>query len=369
MIWGALIIPVILLIIATYKFHHQIVWWEYILAMLIPVLLIMASKYIAVRSMTDDTEVWSNYATDARYYEAWDEYVHQTCTLCSGSGKSQTCSTYDCSYVDYHSEYWELHDNGGARHRVSMGRYNMAVSLWGGKKKFVDMRRDYHHNDGDMYTTKLPINSGIRENITISTDHTYENKVQASTNVFNFEKVDPEDVSHYGLYEYKGTSKYKHTYFYGDGNKRANDLLSFTNAKYGYRKQLNISVLVYQHAPSIVAQYQKSYWKGGNKNEFLILISKKGKNIDWVEVVSWTPNFDLIQKVKSDILAMGSYDAIKIAEYIEQNVPSKFVRREWKEFAYIDIQPSTNAIMWTYILTFLASGGLLWYFIANEFEN
>ena len=66
---------------------------------------------------------------------------------------------------------------------------------------------------------------------------------------------------------------------------------------------------------------------------------------------------------------MPSYDAIKIAEYIEQTVPSKYIRREWKEFAYIDVQPSSNAIMWTFILTFIISGGLITYVVMNEFEN
>ena len=77
-------------------------------------------------------------------------------------------------------------------------------TIWN-NKTFVELNRhiDLHWGcgkDGDRYITNT---DNIFEHIQQYTDiHNYENKVQASSSVFNFQKVDTSNINFYGLFNY-----------------------------------------------------------------------------------------------------------------------------------------------------------------------
>jgi len=58
---------------------------------------------------------------------------------------------------------------------------------FGNTRVFVDMNRDYDTDDGDMYLTKYP--NTYKSYEFYATKHSYENRVQASTSIFNFPEV------------------------------------------------------------------------------------------------------------------------------------------------------------------------------------
>ena len=85
-----------------------------------------------------------------------------------------------------HREYWQIHDNIGASYRISKNQFNILSNRWS-NKTFKDLHRNYHSFDGDMYKTAFDKKDEHLE--TITTIHTYKNKVQASSSVFNFPEV------------------------------------------------------------------------------------------------------------------------------------------------------------------------------------
>lgn len=156
--WFALFWPflAILILVALPELRRRMVPWEYALPW-VPCLIMIPLGYTIGESIqTRDVERWAGYATEVRYYEDWNEYIHQTCTRsypCGTDSKGQTtyCTeTYDCSYVDYHPEYWELRSTTGT-YKLSQEEYYQFMSRWGGRQVFVDLHRNYHTDDGDMY--------------------------------------------------------------------------------------------------------------------------------------------------------------------------------------------------------------------------
>ena len=110
LIWSCLLIPLVAMIFLALKFPKRMAIWEYIILLAIPLAAIFVAKQVSIHSQTTDTEFWNSYATRAFYFEAWNEYIHKTCTesyACGSDSKGNTtyCTrSYDCSYVEYHSE-------------------------------------------------------------------------------------------------------------------------------------------------------------------------------------------------------------------------------------------------------------------------
>lgn len=117
-IYFALLIPVIAILYALIFQHKKVVWWEALPTLVIPILFIFMVKYLGQKSLEYSDEYWNSYGTYAEYYEDWNEYIHQICTRTYPCGKdsdgnTKYCTeTYDCSYVQYHPEHWELYGSG-----------------------------------------------------------------------------------------------------------------------------------------------------------------------------------------------------------------------------------------------------------------
>ena len=369
MIWFSLVVPIIVTISLVIFFHEKMDWWEYFLQFLIPVALIFGAKHLAIKSLTDDQEYWNNYAISATYDEPWNEYVHRTCTRPVSCGKNcSTTETYDCSYIDSHSAAWYMHSNSGSSHSISSSQFETIASLWK-NRVFQDMHRNFHTRDGDRYNSAWNGKKDIANLISVTTTHTYENKIQVPNEVLNFQEVDSTTKAQYGLYDYNwGYSLMNFNPIKGDNNGIASKVLAMHNSLNGKSKELHLQILVFDGKPSLAGDYQEAYWKGGNKNEFNICIGKKGNSIEWVKVISWTTNEVLKVKVRDDIVAMD-YDIRKIVDYVVAEVPKAFVRRDFKEYDYIDVQPSSNAVMWTLIATLIASIGLALFHVFNPWEK
>ena len=98
-IWLALFIPLVVAVAFYILYHKKIVWWEMLLPFIATIIIILIFKYSSVAILTKDSEYWGNYITEIRYYEPWDEYIHQTCTrscCCDSKGENCSTETYDC---------------------------------------------------------------------------------------------------------------------------------------------------------------------------------------------------------------------------------------------------------------------------------
>jgi len=353
---AAFIVTTITTIILFLFFKNEVLWWEIALLLVASLLTGACFKWVATANLTKDYEYWGTRFERVEYYEDWDEWIEQTCSetcCCDAEGNNCQTTYYDCSYREYHSEYWVKVDHLGNRYNISEAEY-IRLKRKMGNSSFKDMHRDYYTDDGDMYYTTW--NRKMEDYECISTVHTYENKTQAVKNVFNFPEVDSIDVSEYKLFEYpepSGRSRFYQRNLLGYKDTKAEHKLQILNGNLGNTKQLKVFILVWQNQPSMqTAALQEAYWKGGNKNEVIISM-----NIDddhkptWCKVFSWSEREDFKIHIRDYVMDQERLNMSSIVDYAHGELNKNFSRKEFSDFDYLEVKLQPNQL----VLSFLVS--------------
>lgn len=379
LIWGCLLIPIIVSIVLLTVFKHKIVWWEIIAPFIISAFVIVAVKSAAEYSLTTDTEWFGTYAANAKYYEDWDEKVScrhsYNCNCSTDSEGNESCSTcymhfYD---VDYHAPYWTIETVSNEKIYIAKTQYENLVNQFG-NSSFIELNRNYHSDDGDMYVTKYDGHEFKMEPVFI--ERTYVNKVQNSTSVFNFSAIDKNLIK---VVDYSGIyNNYKQNHILGDAVLPANvkdlaeNMLAIINAKLGVSKQAKIIFVLYKNKPLQVAIDQESYWKGGNKNELIVSIGVDNDNkVQWSYVFSWTDVNILKVEVRDRILDQKdkSFDVIQAIDDTHGLVEKKWKRKHFRDFDYLTVEPPLWGYVTAFFVTLLSCLGFGYFAIVNEFEH
>lgn len=367
-VYFCFLVPIIAICILYFFFRKHIVWWELIVPMLACILFIVIAKVICIHSLTTDTEYLGGYVQETRYYEPWNEYIHRTCTSCSGSGKTRSCHSYDCSYVKYHHEYWTAETTLGT-FNISEEKYNKLLKKFDATITFYDMHRHYHTIDGDMYYGKWKGENERLESVTKT--HDYENRPQAAVNVFHFDKVDTADIKTYGLYEYPKIYDYfNQQNILGYNDQKAEHKLQVLNARLGNRKQARVYILLFRDKDRDAGHLQEMYWAGANKNEFIVCIGIDNRErVKWAYDFSWTEREDVKVDLRTFIESQGILDLPSIIDYTYSEIENKWERKDFHDFDYLTIEPTFTQTIWIFVLTIAVAIGCCWWTVTNEFDN
>lgn len=379
------IIPLIFVIFLVIFFRKKVAWWEYLILVLPSFIISTAIYYGMIDYSETDTEYIGDYVTEVRYYEPWNEYIHKTCsyTTTSGSGKNSTTTThyYDCSYVEYHPEKFVQVLSNGYEYDITKIEYNRLFSMWASKQNiFVDMDRDYHTIDGNMYYKKF---DGIREHSKTRTiDHSYKNKIKASHSIFGFSNIKPEEAKKMGLYDYPKLTKQDGGNFWENDqnqnpflgyNPTNNELIrwQFINGYYGPTKQFRVYVLFFYNKSQSIVQDQRDYWDGGNKNEMVICIGMDSvsKNVQWADAFSWCdrPTFEV--NFRNFMSGKQKLDLIKIADFTEYGARNYWVRKNFKDFEYLNVELTNTQLIWLFVSIILFNLGMSIFIVLNNINS
>lgn len=380
LIWIFLLIPLVGSIVVYHKNREAVTHWEAMIPFAVCFLSIGITKILVEKSQVDDTEYLGSNIVEARYYEYWETYVRRTCTR--SCGKNCT-TTYDCSYCDEHPEHWTVVNSMGQEFPVSEDYYNFLKKKWNSVPTFFEMNRDINNSffgcgrDGDMYYIKWDGKESTSESTT--TKKTYENRVKAARNSFDFVKVTEEEKNQYELYDYPEVKGIKQTTVLGldkvkwlgpnqiNGMAQSSDYL---NGYLGPLKKCRIYYLFFVDKPPMASNMQEAYWEGGNDNELVICIglSKGSSEIKWVRPFSWSKNRMIIPSVREDIMGMKNFDYNLVRGSVFKNVLMHFERRNFKEFSYITVDPPFWSYIFVFIITSLITYGVCYWIINNEIE-
>ena len=369
-IYSVLIVPFAAAGIALILFPHKIKWWEAVLPLFVAMVTVVAAKAIGENMATRDSEFWGGWVITSHYFEDWDEYIHKTCSRehCTGSGKNRSCTTefYDCSYVDYHPERWELRDSNGQTHSISKNEYNRIVDRFNMRPVFKDMRRHYHSNDGDSYWVSWDgSNSKLAPVFTL---HNYENRVAASNSVFNYRYISEKEAVAKGLFSYpKVVSLLDFPSVLGNcgpETNAVNKLLQFYNARMGRDKQIRMWLLCTDSKDPGFGQDQESYWFGGNKNEVVLV-----KGDGWVHLFSWADNKTPLIETRNFIAEQEKWNATEAVDFMAKAMRDSFVRKEFADFSYLAVDTPFWCVALAWIITLLTNVGLCWWSVVNEYRD
>lgn len=370
-------LPFIIAVLLLIFFRNQVTWFEYIGLIIISMLFTLMFRGIFVSINESDTEYWGGYMTKIRHYDDWDEWVHRTCTrkVLKGYDKDGNPEydeeEYDCSYRDYHPERWTYTDNYGSEHYFwDKEEFDRAMAELGYPKMvFVDMHRHYYTKDGDAQDYYW---DGTFENSrTLTTWHTYTNKVIASRSIFRFEDIDKEKAKELGLFEYPEIQDYDQKSLLGVRLDRLTmKKIKYLNGTFGSKYQFRIYILVFKDKPLVISEQQKSYWQGGNKNEFVLCLgyNTKTHKIDWCNPFSWCDSPKLEVATKRYFREHPNLNLMGYCKWLEKNI-NLWKRKEFKDFDYIDVEMSDGQTTTLFIIILLLDIGMSIFLIGNDYVN
>jgi hypothetical protein len=389
-IYGALLIPLIVMVYCLIFYRHKIVLWEIAVPFVIAIILIFVAKLASEWSQTKDTEYWGHLGTMIVHKEPYSYLTTCTETYPCGTdskGNTEYCTrTYPCvedvsrsCYLAYPSrsddgsgEGWEEKST-----YISYAKYKQLDERWKNNgHKFKQAHKDYYNrpNHGGVHWVYWDKKWETAEPMVMI--HTWENKVQASSSVLNYPDVSEEEIKDWQLYKYPEVDGAYElpTILDHYKSKWAADLhLRYINADLGPRKKVRMWVLMFRDKDIQAARMQEAYWKGGNKNEIVICIGTDQEyNISWAHVFSWTDEKVLLTNIRNKVLdykQATDETILDFSRYLIVEVGQKFVKKDFREFDYLKIQPTTTAIIITYILVLLSSIGTTWWVIKNEFDE
>jgi hypothetical protein len=384
-LWFALIIPIIAAGVMKILFHKDVRWWEWLMMIAVPALVILGVVQSTEYAQTRDTEFWGGWITESKYYEDWDEEVpcrhpiyctdHKTCT--DSEGHSYDCSTtYVCGHhhaydVDYHPPYWKAYGSNAEDYNISQAEYNRLTTKFD-NTAFVELDRDYHSNDGNMFKTVWPYGELPRIEV-IASSHSYENRVQASRSIFNFPKVDPKKLK---LMEYPPIHGWYQSAVSSEIPLGTPELksgayrLDVFNAFYGRKHKARVFLLIFNGRTLQSGFDQRDYWKNGNKNEIVIATGVDPASMKplWCHVFGWTQQEAIKITCRNLVSQMEKLDIAKIADLLTEEISEnkKIIRRDFRDFAYITIDPPKWVIIVTFIVTIIICIGVGLWAIHNE---
>lgn len=384
MLWYALLIPVILSILAFWKFNKTFLWWETIFPTIISLLFILISYFFVKNINMKDIEYNSYIIIEARYYEPWETWVSKTCsytTTCCCDSKGNNCRTethyYDCSYCDYNSPYWEVIDNGGNIVRITQDKYNQLIRKWKATPKFNELNRNikYHGScgkDGDMYSIKW--NSEILSSECSVFEKPFQNPVKVSHSAFNYPIIADGQADTIGLFHYPSIYNfYRQNAILGINrfnisNKEAQQVkFEYLNGKLGAKNKVKVFTLLFKNKPIDIAFKQEAYWSGGNQNELVVCIGLKDNlEIDWVKPFSWCDNKRILVDTREDIANLRYFNGDSVLTIYEENINKYFKYKSFKDFNYLTFEPTTGQVLFVYLGTIIISLLTIFWCIKNE---
>lgn len=376
--WLAIIIPVLCAIVALVFFRNKVAIWEPFIPILLTAFIIVFFKFIGIQSLTKDTEYWGNYVTKISWYQEWDEWIEQTCTRtypCGSDSKGNTkyCTEpYDCSYCANHSQYWTLTLNDNKEIKISNAYFNYLKTKFKTVPIFVDMHRDFYRIDGDKYVIKYPNTYDAFE--FYATEHKYENKIQASTSIFNYPKIQASDTVEYKLYNYPTIVNNELPAILTpatipvkiDEQRR----FSYINGMLGMSKQVRVWVCLFDSKNSRAGYMQEAYWKRGNKNEFVICIgTNKNRDIHWVHIFGWSAKKILDIETRNFIKGKKKLNLSELGIWLYPEIEQKWEMSTFEEFNNLVVEQPTWSIIITWIITICSCLLLYLWIIKNRFVS
>lgn len=359
------LIPFFVSAVLLLFFRKQTTWWEHAV-LIVPSLVVgVAMIWAFERVESSDTEYLGSYVTKIRYYEPWNEQEEHTETYTDDKGESHTRTYYT---TVNHPKRWTYYDHSGRERKCSNEDFSAMKRHLSVASVFVDMHRHYYTRDGDAYEYRW--NGQPTTLYSVTREHEYENKVKASRSVFKFEDISEKEARRLGLHDYPKIRFCDQSPIIGAKfSARQERAIRVLNALYGPKKEFRLYLLFYRNKPLFIADRQRSYWQGGNKNELVVCVGLDSRNrVMWSDAFSWCDSPVLAVKSR-DWFTSHRLDLCAFASYIEPIVQKEWKRKEFSDFKYLSVELSNKEYWAIIIFMLLLNIGLSVWVVTNNYKN
>lgn len=362
------LIPIVTVGILAFKFREKTALWEYVVVLVPSILLFFALKYSFVYISSLDKEYLSDLVSKITYYEDWDEtvMVTHTRTVSCGKGKTRT-ETYVVPERRYHPKRYVYETVTGETNDVSEDEYKLICYKLNMPAVFKDMHRSYRSKDGDAYVTSW---NRTRENsYPVTWTHLYQNKVKASSySIFKYGNMSEEEIKENKLFDYPEIKNNDQNPILGfTATDTDIDAVRYLNGYRGPKNQIHVFILCFNNPSLEVAEMQKAYWQGGNKNEFVVCLGVKNNTVIWCNPFSWSDEPMLEVKTRDYFIKHPDINFKDYAEWLDTQIDKNWHRKEFNDFNYLSIELSIGWYIAILIIILCYNVGISYWVITNEF--
>ena len=362
------LIPIVTAGILAFKFREKTALWEYAVVLVPSLLLFFALKYSFVYISSLDKEYLSDLVSKITYYEDWDEtvMVTHTRTVSCGNGKTRT-ETYVVPERRYHPKRYVYETVTGETNDVSEDEYKLICYKLNMPAVFKDMHRSYRSKDGDAYVTSW---NRTRENsYPVTWTHLYQNKVKASSySIFKYGNMNEEEIKENKLFDYPEIKNNDQNPILGfNATDTDIDAVRYLNGYRGPKNQIHVFILCFNNPSLEVAEMQKAYWQGGNKNEFVVCLGVKNNTVIWCNPFSWSDEPMLEVKTRDYFIKHPDINFKDYAEWLDTQIDKNWHRKEFNDFNYLSIELSIGWYIAILIIILCYNVGISYWVITNEF--
>lgn len=370
-------IPFITALLLLIVFHRKMVWWEYAVLIIPSLLFVFLTRIIMVSVNASDTEYLGSYVKQITYYEEWDEMVWVTktrrvpCGVDSNGHTKYRTETYTVRERRYHPERWVYVDSESNReHMISKGEFDKIQRRFNTKPLFRDMKRNYHRIDGDAYDTYW--DKSVIHLYEITTPKKYKNKIKAreTHTIFRMKDISDEEATKLGLYNYPKINDLTQPPIIGKPvSDREMQRIKYINATYGKLWQFRCYVLLFNDKDIEISERQKAFWQNGNKNEFVVCLGIKGDSVVWSNPFSWCDEPKLEVLTRDYFVQNPKLDLDEYGKWLQTQIPTKWKRKEFEDFDYINVGLSSTQYIALVILTVVINICISIWLVVNDIEN
>ncbi len=354
-------IPILTCLLLHFAFGYNGEWTSYLWTIILGEAAIGGLHFLFHSHRTSATEYLGSIVTRMEHEDAWTELKEEKVTKTDENG-----NRYEEIRIveEYHPEIYRFFTSLGNHYKTHKDFFNHVCILWDSPLKFRSLTGSHIKGGirhGQYKNFSDEIINGFEQHykyFPISERNTYTNKIVNSNSIFNFENISKEEASALGLYEFpKPDERYDVPAILCRSfeiPKEIDALYRRFNALEAPSKQLRLFILIFDADAGIaVAEKQKSYRKGGNKNEIIICLGvTSDKEIKWVYTFSWAKETIVEVEINQWFLEHSQLDFEAFLAWFSFEY-RKWERREFKEFDYIRV----NLKLWQYIAVML--GGVI----------
>jgi hypothetical protein len=205
----------------------------------------------------------------------------------------------------------------------------------------------------------------------LASTHTYENRLHTLS---SWRPYTEEEVKASGLFKYPTVSNYSTRTILGANLPLSETYAKYINGRYGSTKKMRLFIIVFDNKDRGFADEQEIYWKGGNKNEFVIMMNKGSDGmLTWAHIMSPTE----IESLKIEVRDKLTLSAFKIDDdnmlaFLKELEPlliSKYSKPDYRQYAYIEVVPSLTAIMVSFSIILIINIGVGIFVVKNDWHD
>ena len=196
---------------------------------------------------------------------------------------------------------------------------------------------------------------------TITETHSYTNKIRNSNSIYRFEKITGEEADRLGLIDYPEINNFDApTVLSRHFNIAPNTERAFRvfNSIFAPKVEMHLFILLFDASTASVniVDKQRSFWHGGNKNEFVVCIGLKGEEVEWARAFSWADEPVLEVKTVDWFRRNPRKELIDFLSWLKENY-TVWKRKEFSDFNYIRV----SLAMWQVLIVMISAvaGSLL----------